>query len=315
MAFEKRREFMGIYAVKNANPNGDPLRGNEPRMDDENGIVLVSDVRIKRTIRDQWERDGEVIFVKVYDQGTAKSLKERYLEPDIGGDSSDDREKAMEKMRRCIDVRLFGITFAPQKMERAAFSWTGPVQISWGHSFHKVKPMLVQGTAAFTSGEGKKQRSLRTEWIVPYTIIGFYGVANQYASKTTGASDEDIEKLRRAWWLGTKNLITRSKFEHKPLLWLEIVYKEGYKGLVGDLTGYVKLLGKDGSPLSEEEALSLRDYKDVIIDLSDLAKVIESDYKDYIDGIIVVKDKYVDIKGIDNISQYVRFVEPSQIEG
>ena len=180
------------------------------------------------------------------------------MEPDIGGEKGDSREIAQEKLRKCIDVRLFGITFAPKGMDKAAFSWTGPVQISWGMSMHKVKPELVQGTAAFTSGDGKSQRSLRTEWRVPFALISFYGVANQYASKTTGATDEDIEKLRRGWWLGTKNLITRSKLGHKPLMWLEIVYKEDYKGLIGNISQLVKLTDNDGKLLTEERQLALR---------------------------------------------------------
>lgn len=314
MAFTRRREILGIYSTKGANPNGDPLRGNEPRMDDETGRLLVSDVRIKRTIRDQWDRDGKVVFVKVYDSGEAKSLKERYEEPDIGGTKGDSREVAQEKLRQCIDVRLFGITFAPKGMDKAAFSWTGPVQVSWGSSLHRVKTELVQGTAAFASGEGKSQRSLRTEWRVPFAIISFYAVANQYASQTTGATEEDIDELRRAWWLGTKNLITRSKLGHKPLLWLEIVYKDDYKGLIGDLTAFVKLTKKDGSPLTPEEEQALRGTDDIVIDLSSLASQIERHVGD-IETIILVKDDSIDVSGIDSLGSLITSISPAKLEG
>ncbi len=317
MAFERRREILGIYATKGANPNGDPLRGNEPRMDDETGRLLVSDVRIKRTIRDQLERDGECIFVKVYDSGEAKSLKERYLEPDIGGNGKDSRETAQQKLRKCIDVRLFGITFAPKGMDKAAFSWTGPVQFSWGESLHKVKPELVQGTAAFASKDEKNQRSLRTEWRVPFALIAFYAVANQFASETTGATNDDLVKLRKAWWLGTKNLITRSKLGHKPLLWLEIVYKPGFKGLIGNLVSLVKLT-KNGKPLTEDEQLGLRDYTGVEVDICDLVEVLLNKYKDDIEKVIIVKDEALQVACLSRLAEKgikVENVDLNEIEG
>ncbi len=309
MAFDRRREFLGIYSVKNANPNGDPLRGNEPRMDDETGKLLVSDVRIKRTIRDQWDREGKVVFVKVYEGGEAKSLKDRYLEPDIGGSQSDDREIAKDKLRKCIDVRLFGITFAPKGMDKAAFAWTGPVQISWGESLHKVSPQFVQGTAAFASDDNKSQRSLRTEWRVPYAMIAFYGVANQYASESTGATEEDLEALRDAWWKGTKNLITRSKLGHQPLMWLEIIYRSGSDALIGNLTNDVVLTDKDGNLLDSDAGQALRNHDDVVVDVTKLMKKIEARYLGDIEKIIVVKDATLNVKGLDILGDLVEVVE------
>ena len=76
MSFNNRREYLFVYSVKDANPNGDPLAANHPRYDDENGVVLVSDVRIKRTVRDQWLREGKSVFV----DGEAKTLKQRIEE-------------------------------------------------------------------------------------------------------------------------------------------------------------------------------------------------------------------------------------------
>lgn len=71
MAFARRREYLFLYSVKDANPNGDPLNANHPRLDAETGRIMVSDVRIKRTIRDQWLREGLAVFV----DGEPKTLK------------------------------------------------------------------------------------------------------------------------------------------------------------------------------------------------------------------------------------------------
>ena len=76
MSFSNRREYLFIYSVKDANPNGDPLNANHPRFDDDSGQVLVSDVRIKRTVRDQWINKGLDVFV----DGETKTLNQRVEE-------------------------------------------------------------------------------------------------------------------------------------------------------------------------------------------------------------------------------------------
>jgi len=76
MSFENRRSTCLFISVKDANPNGDPLDANHPRYDEESGQIMVSDVRIKRTIRDQWLREGKDVFV----DGEAKTLANRVKE-------------------------------------------------------------------------------------------------------------------------------------------------------------------------------------------------------------------------------------------
>lgn len=104
MAFNQRKEYLFLYTVKDANPNGDPLNENHPRYDKDTAQAMSSDVRIKRTIRDEWVREGETVFV----DGKPKSLKTRFeeLKQETG---KDDARKIMQE---CLDVRLFGVTFA-----------------------------------------------------------------------------------------------------------------------------------------------------------------------------------------------------------
>ncbi|HPE42400.1 MAG TPA: type I CRISPR-associated protein Cas7, partial [Thermotogota bacterium] len=63
MMFNKRREILFLYSVKDANPNGDPLNANHPRYDEETGQIMTSDVRVKRTTRDEWILEGEEVLV------------------------------------------------------------------------------------------------------------------------------------------------------------------------------------------------------------------------------------------------------------
>jgi CRISPR-associated protein Csh2 len=218
MSFNKRREYLFIYTVKDANPNGDPLDANHPRFDEESGQIMVSDVRIKRTIRDQWLREGENVFV----DGEAKTLNSRVDELKKEFDVKTGRDA----LAQCIDTRLFGVTFA---LNKESFSWTGPVQFKWGRSLHKAESKLIQGTAAFATKEGSEQRSFRNEYIVPFATIAVYGIANQYASRQTGATDDDLNSLSNALWGGTINLITRSKIGHAPKMLLEIAYIPGFE--------------------------------------------------------------------------------------
>ncbi|MGB4754652.1 MAG: type I-B CRISPR-associated protein Cas7/Csh2, partial [Fervidobacterium sp.] len=224
---KSRKELLFVYSVKDANPNGDPLNANHPRYDEETGQVLVSDVRIKRTIRDEFMRmkKNEDEYEEVFIDGLPKTMKNRYEELKS---KYTDKEKAQEILKECIDARLFGVTFALG--EKATFAWTGPVQFKWGRSLHKAKVEFIQGTGAFVTNEGGEQRTIRNEYIVPFALIATYAIGNQYASVRTGASDEDFNKLVEALWNGTNNLITRSKTEHRSRMLLVIDYVEGFNG-------------------------------------------------------------------------------------
>ena len=118
MAFNRRRELIFVYSVKDANPNGDPLNANHPRFDAETSQILVSDVRIKRTIRDQWLREELPVFV----DGEPKTLKSRVEELKENFKIKTGREA----LSRCLDTKLFGVTFA---LDKESFSWTGPVHL------------------------------------------------------------------------------------------------------------------------------------------------------------------------------------------
>jgi len=285
---KQRRELLFLYSTKDANPNGDPLNDNHPRFDEETEQIQVSDVRIKRTVRDELVRTGETVFI----DGKPKTLASRYKELKQEMGTKDGRET----MKKCIDSRLFGTTFAAGKKE--TFAWTGPVQFKWGRSLHKAKAQLIQGTAAFTTKDGNEQRSFRNEYIVPYALITTSAIVNQNAAENTGAEDADIEKLKDALWNGTKNLLTRSKTEHRPVLLLEIKYKEGYNGHLGALEESITLRNKNGTELDNEEQLQIRSLKEFTLDLTELNNRIGA-IKDNLESLKMITDFQLQITGMD----------------
>jgi len=312
MSFKNRRELLFVYSVKDANPNGDPLNANQPRMDEQTNQILVSDVRIKRTIRDQWMRDGLEVFV----DAEPKNLPERVNElKDKYNKSSEEAEETEEALNKCIDVRVFGVTVS---LKKNAFSWTGPLQFKWGRSLHQAQVELVQGTGAFTTKEGAtkedatkedatkkvaKQRTFRNEYLVPFVVLGVYGIANQYSSDITGATDEDLDKTKDALWQGTINLITRSKVGHVPRLLLEIIYQEGFQGMIGALDEKVALL-KNGAPLSDEEQLSLRSLDGVQLSiLPIIERLNHNSLASQVKKLRCIKDKDLQLVGSDKLRQ------------
>ncbi len=238
-----RTEIVFLYDVTDANPNGDPNDENRPRMDPDTGRAKVSDVRLKRTVRDYWhDYLGQDIFCRQIEKkdGTIQEGKDRAedffanIEAKVKSEAKNvlDKRNLIEKeiIKKCIDVRVFGATIPVAKIGQAgkdsSVTLTGAVQFAMGSSLHGVEPRFLKGTGAFASGQGAQQRTFREEYILPYALISFYGIVNQQAARTTGMTAEDANKLYEAIWYGTKNLITRSKIGQRPLLLILVEYSE-----------------------------------------------------------------------------------------
>jgi len=274
----RRSEVLFLYDVKWGNPNGDPLDENKPRMDEATSTLIVTDVRLKRTIRDYLQNAcNETLWVTGEAVSPKNRLKELELKvPDKGEGKLE--QLMRELYEKCIDVRLFGAVVPAVERGAMETSLTGPVQFRYGRSLHRVKWEFIQGTAAFLSKEGAEQRSFREEYVVPYVLIAFYGVVNDLAAKDTGLRDEDIGKMYKAMWFGTKNLITRSKMEQTPRLLLIVEYKDGVKFHHGELDYLVRVE-------SEKDDFELRDVTDFKLQVGDL-----------IDSLSTIKEKIEKIR-------------------
>ena len=268
-----RSELVFLYDIKDANPNGDPLDANKPRIDEETGINLVTDVRLKRTIRDYFfnykgynGQNDKDIFVreKENDDGTIQDGKTR------AKDFEEDPEKVLKD---CIDVRMFGGVIP---LSGDSITYTGPVQFQMGRSLHPVELKYIKGTGAFASGSGKSKKTFREEHVVPYSLIGFYGIINENAAKETKLKEEDVDLLIEGMWKGTKNLITRTKVGQTPRLLLKVNYDEP-NFFIGELKNYINLK-------TDKRKEEIRDVEDYHLDITDLIDVIESN-KDKIKNI------------------------------
>lgn len=287
----RRSEILFIYHVKDANPNGDPLDENKPRTDPDTGVATVTDVRIKRTIRDYWHQNrGQEILVRdtFTDEGYLSDGKARSRSFLADGSKVFDNILQAEAeikaaiLDQCIDARTFGCTLPVEvnvkkkkgkkevtDKDKGSVTLTGPVQFSgFNRSLHRVAPTFVQGTAAFASKTEQRQKSFREDYLLPYACIAAYGIVNEIAARTTNMSDDDVEKVLEGLWRGTENLISRSKMGHQPLLLIHVEYADNFR--IGDLASRIKL-----QPLNGEEDTQLRDPSQFRIDASALASAID----------------------------------------
>ncbi|HHV29766.1 type I-B CRISPR-associated protein Cas7/Csh2 [Acetivibrio mesophilus] len=277
---KNRQEILFLYDVTDANPNGDPLDENKPRIDEETGINIVTDVRLKRTVRDY------LYNYKGYDGSDGKDIFVREIESEKGGikdgkaRAKDFKENLDEILEKAIDIRLFGGVIP---LDKASITFTGPVQFNMGRSLNKVNLKHIKGTGAFASGEGKAQKTFREEYIVPYSMIAFHGIINENAAKETRLTDEDVDLLDEAMWNGTKNLITRSKMGHMPRIMLRVVYKEGQNFFIGDLQNKIAL----NFDMEEEKIRTIKDYS---INLDELIDEL-AQYSDKIEKVVFVADR------------------------
>ena len=275
-----RKEILFLYDVKDANPNGDPMDSNKPRMDEETGFNIVTDVRLKRTIRDYLfdykgynGKDEKDIFVRE----TMLDEKKGFIK-DGKNRAKDFNEKANEILEKCIDIRLFGGVLP---LDKNSITFTGPVQFQMGRSLNKVEINHIKGTGAFASNAKSKQATFREEYVLPYSLIGFHGIVNENAGKHTNLTEEDVKLMLEGIWLGTKNLITRSKFGQMPRLLLNVNYnKSGF--FIGELNNFIKI----SSDKRDEE---LRDISDFKLDVTVLMKKLEK-YKENIESIEYLLD-------------------------
>lgn len=296
-----RSEILFLYDVKDSNPNGDPVDENKPRIDEETGINIVTDVRLKRTIRDYFltliaNKDsrlvGQDVFVKeVRDQEgflyDAKTRANDFLTKQ--GKFSEMRQVIKDDIcNKCIDIRLFGGVIPLElKVEKTgkksgeesseaeksgSITLTGPVQFKFGRSLHKVDgPTFIKGTGAFADKYDEKNKKLqftfREEYILPYSLIAFYGIVNENSAKDTNLTNSDVDLLLEGIWKGTKNLITRSKVGQMPRVLIQVVYKTGENYHIGELDKLIKLV----SDLQDE---AIRDVSEVKLDVSSLINIL-----------------------------------------
>lgn len=210
---DKKIDFTVFFTVRNANPNGDPLMDNMPRTDYE-GYGEVSDVCIKRKIRNRLQDMGNDIFVQSQDrlQDDHKSLEARF--DAVFNKKDRDEEVAERACKKWIDVRSFGQVVTYQKR---SLGIRGPVSISLAKSLSEVEAISMQITRSTNGMEAEegKSRSKDTMGLKNYIDFGVYkftGSINCYFAEKTGFTEEDATQIKEA----LKTLFTNDMSSARP---------------------------------------------------------------------------------------------------
>jgi len=203
-------DFAVILRVKHANPNGDPLNGNRPRID-YTGYGEISDVCLKRKMRDRLMESGQSIFVQSDDRKNddAKSLRDR-AEKKLGGKFGS-AETARLANETWFDVRAFGQLFALPKKSKTKASEEegdtgisipirGPVTVQSAFSLDPVDVTSTQITKSVSGdGDGTKRGAdtMGMKHRVDKAVYVFYGSMNPQLAERTGFSDADAEIIKQ----------------------------------------------------------------------------------------------------------------------
>ena len=200
MKFDRKIDFAVLVSVSNANPNGDPLNGNRPRTD-YRGFGEISDVCIKRKIRNRMQDLGHPVFVQSDDRADdgCISLKERAK--DLEKIKNQD-EFARTACARWLDVRSFGQVFAFKGFGCASVGVRGPVSIHQAVSMNPVDAYSMQITKS-VSGERKSEsdRGSDTMGLKHFVRFGLYqikGSINVQLAEKTGFTQEDAQIIKEA---------------------------------------------------------------------------------------------------------------------
>jgi len=203
MSLSKKIDFAVVFRVNHANPNGDPLNGNRPRITLES-LGEVSDVCIKRKIRNRLKDEGEKIFVQSDDNkdDDFRSLRERA--ESVLPKTGTPEEKAKVACKEWLDVRAFGQVFAykgsgKSKGDGLSIGVRGPVSVHPAFSVDTVEVTSTQITKS-VSGEGdgskKSADTMGMKHRVDFGVYNFFGSMNPQLADKTGFSDADAEAIK-----------------------------------------------------------------------------------------------------------------------
>ena len=196
---ENKIDFMVTIEVREANANGDPLSGNMPRTDAK-GHGLISDVAIKRKIRNRMQDFGHPTFVQAGDriEDEFRSLEKRFSNQFNSKDSDEDIEEQANKL--WLDVRSCGEVFTYLKK---SIGVRGPVSINMAKSLEPIVISSLQITRSTNGMEAKNEsgRSSDTmgmKYFVDYGVYLLKGSINPNFAEKTGFSTEDVEVIKQA---------------------------------------------------------------------------------------------------------------------
>lgn len=212
-AIEHRYDFVLLFDVVNGNPNGDPDAGNAPRVDPETGHGLVSDVCLKRKVRnyitlakgtsDGMPEPGFDIYVKegaVLNQQHQRAYEAEGLDAgakELKAKQENERKARDWMCRTFFDIRMFG---AVMSTEINAGQVRGPVQLTFARSVDPIMPLeqAITRMAVTNERDAAKERTIGRKALVPYGLYKAHGFVSPHLAAQTGFSNGDLELLWNA---------------------------------------------------------------------------------------------------------------------
>jgi len=211
---QNRYDFVLLFDVKDGNPNGDPDAGNLPRIDPETGNGLVTDVCIKRKVRNYVQlvrNEAEYFNIFIKEKAILNNLiDEAHEQEEVKNKEKGEKTEAARQhmCKNYYDVRTFGAVMSTGKN---AGQVRGPVQLTFSRSVEQVVPLehSITRMAVATPAEAEKQsgdnRTMGRKFTVPYALYRCHGFISAPLAGQTGFSEDDL----KIFWEALCNM-----FEH-----------------------------------------------------------------------------------------------------
>ncbi len=235
---EKRYDFVLLFDVKDGNPNGDPDAGNLPRIDAETGMGLVTDVCLKRKVRNYVQLAGQDIFIK--EKGVLNILiDEAHEQVSVKNKEKGEKTEAARKWMcsKYYDIRTFGAVMSTGKN---AGQVRGPVQLTFGRS---VEPIVVlehsiTRMAVATEAEAEKQsgdnRTMGRKYTVPYGLYRAHGFVSAHFANQTGFSEDDL----KLFWDSLLNMFEHDRSAARGMMATRGLYVFEHSTALGNAPAY-----------------------------------------------------------------------------
>ena len=317
---ENRSEIVFVYDAVDCNPNGNPLSaGDRPRIDPQTQQAIVTDVRLKRYLRDQLDDDGHGVYIR--------NVKKGDILDDVDEDDKDDQAERKHLLRDRIknteyedydskeeyaqaifgeflensaDVRYFGATMSVDTdndniADALPDHFTGPVQFSPGKTLHAVNENENYDslTSVIATKEDKEQGGFALDdHRIQYGLIAFHGLVDENGAEDTKLKEEDVRRLDTLCWRALKNqTVTRSKVGQEPRLYMRVEYADDSYH-IGGLQRSLSL-GEGSKPDDE-----LRSIDDLELDITEVVERLDN-HSDRIEEVRVTTSDVVKFRDGD----------------
>lgn len=265
---EKRYDFVLLFDVKDGNPNGDPDAGNLPRMDAETGMGLVTDVCLKRKVRNYVQLCGQEIFIK--EKGVLNTLiDEAHEQESVKSKEKGEKTEAARKWMcsKYYDIRTFGAVMSTGKN---AGQVRGPVQLTFARSIDPIVALehSITRMAVATEAEAEKQsgdnRTMGRKYTVPYGLYRAHGFVSAHLANQTGFSEEDLN----LFWDSLLNMFEHDRSAARGMMATRGLYVFEHSTALGNAPAYALF---DRITVNRKNTLSgpARSFEDYVVTVND----------------------------------------------